>query len=156
VISLFLIPLYVSLTTTGLMNRPIQLVSSQPYTAFEFQNSHTIDRIAESISGYGRANAAWTLGTINARAAAPFIELGLSAVAIGGFSGNDPIFDLESFKIMVHRDKMRYFLMPDRVHMQNLMGMNQESILTYIRNNWDDISWEWGLPQGFAYANSDL
>ena len=51
-----------------------------------------------------------TLSTLNARDASPFILDGISTIAIGGFSGRDPVFTLGSFLNFTKLDGLHYFL----------------------------------------------
>ena len=91
----------------------------------------------------GDAGSVFAVGAVSAREAAPFIIAGVPALAIGGFSGNDPIFTRTSFQRMVERGELRYFLMPT----QRLTGgagpggiQPQDAILGEIRRTWEDVS----------------
>ncbi|MSQ40437.1 MAG: phospholipid carrier-dependent glycosyltransferase [Dehalococcoidia bacterium] len=100
----------------------------------------------------GDAGARYDLGTVSAREAAPFIIAGFPAVAIGGFSGSDPIFTVASFKAMVARGDLRYFLMPGEAGGTGPPGRTQQDpILSYIRTTWQDVSYEAGLRQGSLF-----
>lgn len=103
----------------------------------------------------GSSTSGVTLGTLNAREAAPFIVAGIPSIAIGGFSGNDPIFTIDSFRYMTATEGPRYFLMPRRPTTDTRLGTAQEQILGYIRNSWQDISRSAGLPFGTLYTNPD-
>ena len=53
------------------------------------------------------------LGTINARTASPFILLtGEPVMAMGGFTGNDPILTKQDLEMMVENHAIRFFLLP--------------------------------------------
>ena len=101
------------------------------------------------IQQQGDAGTRFAAGTVSAREAAPCIIAGISVVAIGGFSGNDPIFTLSSFRAMAERGGLRYFLMPG----QQLGGgppgdAQQQPIISYIQGTWRDVSEGVGLPRG--------
>jgi hypothetical protein len=94
----------------------------------------------------------FAIGTLNSRDAAPFIIKGVTAVAIGGFSGSDPIFSLESFNQMVAQGDLTYFLMAyDRPTARPSRIMGQELILNSIRTDWEDLSLDANLPSGTLY-----
>lgn len=76
----------------------------------------------------------------------------MPAVAIGGFSGSDPIFSVESFNQMVARGDLTYFLMSyDRPRGRPSPIMSQELILNSIRADWVDMSLDANLPPGTLY-----
>jgi hypothetical protein len=58
------------------------------------------------------------LATLRARDAAPFIMGGIPAIAIGRFSGNDPIFNSESFTLKVRETSLRYFFISPQASLQ--------------------------------------
>ena len=86
---------------------------------------------------------------MRASEAAPFIIRGIPAVAIGGFSGNDPMFTQESLAAMARAGKLSYFLMPggDSEPRPN----PQRAILDSIRRTWQDVSVPARLPGGTLY-----
>ncbi|MBI4232854.1 MAG: glycosyltransferase family 39 protein [Chloroflexi bacterium] len=111
-----------------------------------------------TISSYIRqqadAGGVPTLGAVSAREAAPFILAGLPAVAIGGFSGGDPVLTVGSFQAMAERTGLRYFLMPGPVGAGGSPGgMQQAPILSYISSSWRDVSEAVGLPRGSLYSS---
>ena len=106
----------------------------------KFLNNRTID-------------STLTLGTFNAREAAPFIIAGIPSVAIGGFSGNDPIFSLDSFRAMAGAEGLQYFLFSELRQNVVRRDIRQETIQEYIRMNWRDISDRVGLPPRSLYTN---
>ena len=77
----------------------------------------------------------------------------MRAFAVGGFSGNDPIFTIDSFRYMTATEGPRYFLMTRRLTTDMRRGTPQEPILGYIRSNWPDTSRSAGLPPGTLYTN---
>ena len=92
------------------------------------------------------------IGTVNAREAARFIIAGVPTVAIGGFSGSDPVFSTDSFRVMAERGELRYFLMPH----PGTLGRpghhsSQEHILGYVSRTWETVSLATGLPAGSLY-----
>ncbi|MDP3063852.1 MAG: hypothetical protein Q8O40_11685, partial [Chloroflexota bacterium] len=106
--------------------------------------------IAEFIRRQPDAGAA--IGTLNAREAAPFIITGAEAVAIGGFSGNDPVFTPRSLREMAERGELRYFLMPGQGGPSGPGGRPpQAGVLDYVRREWKDVSPDAGLPYGTLY-----
>tara|TARA_Y100000590_G_scaffold180667_1_gene205913 strand:- start:2385 stop:4418 length:2034 start_codon:yes stop_codon:yes gene_type:complete len=97
-----------------------------------------------------------TLAGLNAREVAPYIIEGISAISIGGFSGNDPIFDMKEFQA-ISRDKgPLYFLFSgsDRINFRR--SPNQDQIIEHVKSSWNDISGSLELPAGTLYANPDL
>jgi hypothetical protein len=91
------------------------------------------------------------IATMNAREAAPFIIAGVPAVAVGGFSGNDPIFTGDSFRKLAEERKVRYFLMPEAQGVLPGGQRPQERVINYVRNVWEDVSRLAGLPSGVLY-----
>ena len=110
----------------------------------------------EIVSGFIRkrtdADTTFSLVTVRAREAAPFIIEGIPAIAIGGFSGSDPVFSVESFLEMAQRENVRYLLMPSSA-VQGVSGAEspQEPILSHVRSNWHDVSFRAKLPLGTLY-----
>ncbi|MFH1141460.1 MAG: hypothetical protein V1724_07365, partial [Chloroflexota bacterium] len=100
----------------------------------------------------GDAGSLFAVGAVSAREAVPFIISGVPAVAIGGFSGNDPIFNLRSFRAMLERGELRYFLMPGAPSPASLGGPQaQQAILGQIRQTWEDVSGAARMPPGSLY-----
>ena len=108
-----------------------------------------VEAVARSIVARGDAGSLFAVGTMRASEAAPFIIRGIPAVAIGGFSGNDPIFTPESLEAMARAGKLRYFLMPGTE--SEPRPNPQRAILDSIRRTWQDISIPTGLPRGTFY-----
>ena len=91
-------------------------------------------------------------------------------LAIGGFLGNDPIFDVSSFRDMASRGELRYFLAPATTDtaigrrtsrpppggQQPFDREPQALILDYVRSEWLDVSKTATLPPGtlFRYLNT--
>ena len=97
-----------------------------------------------------------TLAGLNAREVAPYIIEGISAVSIGGFSGNDPIFDMKEFQSMSRDKGPLYFLSSgsDRINFRR--SPNQDQIIEHVKSSWKDISGSLELRSGTLYANPDL
>jgi hypothetical protein len=113
------------------------------------------DSLLEEFIAREEKNGDITLLTTNAGQAAPFIINGVRSIAIGGFSGNDPIFSVESFRDMTSKEKNSYFLVRnDRV--PTPMGdRQQEPIITYVLENWDDHSSKAGLPPNTLFKHPE-
>ncbi|MBI4297596.1 MAG: glycosyltransferase family 39 protein [Chloroflexi bacterium] len=156
-LSLLIIPLIFGLSFGGQiagpgpgsgLQRPPQAPRLNP------EQGRVLD-ISSYIEREGDAGSVFVVGAVNAREAAPFIIAGVSALAIGGFSGGDPVFTVASFREMVERGELRYFLMPTPGGTGGAGGPGgqpqQGPILSYIRNNWQDVSRAAGLPPGSLY-----
>ena len=114
-----------------------------------------VDAVARFIADQPDTGSVFAVGVVRASDAAPFIVRGIPAVAIGGFSGNDPIFrEPGSFQAMVRAGKLRYFLMPGTAG--GVPQNAQRAILDYIRLTWQDVSLSARLPAGtlFRYPAS--
>ncbi|HEU5228193.1 MAG TPA: glycosyltransferase family 39 protein [Ktedonobacteraceae bacterium] len=60
-----------------------------------------------------QGNARYLVATTNAMSASPFIlDTGKPVMALGGFSGSDPIVDANKLSAMVTNGTVRYFLLP--------------------------------------------
>ncbi|MCL0044115.1 glycosyltransferase family 39 protein [Dehalococcoidia bacterium] len=114
--------------------------------------SHTTN-LTNFLTHESRSTDKITLGTVSAREAAPFIIAGVPSIAIGGFSGRDPIFTVESFRTMSEASGLRYFLMPDRDMPNRGRSRSQEQIMDHIRRYWTDSSRLAGLASGTLYQN---
>jgi hypothetical protein len=113
------------------------------------------DALLEKFIALEEKNSDITLLTTNARQAAPFIIKGVRSIAIGGFSGNDPIFSVESFRNMTAKEKNSYFLVRnDRVPTPT-RNRQQEPIIAYVLGNWDDHSSEAGLPPNTLFKQPE-
>ncbi|MFC2022779.1 ArnT family glycosyltransferase [Chloroflexota bacterium] len=114
-----------------------------------------VDAVSRFVDSEGDAGSLFTVGTVNAREAAPFIIADVPAVAIGGFTGSDPIFSTSSFRAIAQRGELRYFLMPrqspSRASPQAPRLAPQQAILDSISRNWEDVSRAAGLPRGTLY-----
>ena len=150
---LLVIPLVSSFTAGGRIAGPslgvTPVVSAPQLAQREMQTANLSTFLMEDSS----STSGITLGTLNAREAAPFIISGIPSIAIGGFSGNDPIFTIDSFRYMTATEGPRYFLMPRRLTTDIRRGTPQEPILDYIRSYWPDTSRSAGLPPGTLYEN---
>jgi len=108
-----------------------------------------VEAVARFIAARGDGGSLFAVGTMRASEAAPFIIRGIPAVAIGGFSGNDPIFTPESLAAMARAGKLGYFLMPGGE--SDPRPNQQRAILDSIRRTWQDVSIPAGLPRGTIY-----
>ncbi|MEK7848739.1 MAG: hypothetical protein AAB270_07430, partial [Chloroflexota bacterium] len=109
-----------------------------------------VEAVAGFISAQGDAGSQFVVGAVRAAEAGPFIIRGIPAVAIGGFSGGDPIFTPQSLQGMAREGKLRYFL---------LLGATggpgpgpQGPVVESIRRTWKDVSLAAGLPPGTLYC----
>jgi 4-amino-4-deoxy-L-arabinose transferase-like glycosyltransferase len=108
--------------------------------------------ISDFIRKHTDADTMLPLVTVRAREAAPFIIDGIPAIAIGGFSGSDPVFSIESFLDMAQRENVRYLLMPSSSGQGVPRAESpQEPILSHVRRNWHDVSLRAKLPLGTLY-----
>ena len=115
-----------------------------------------VERVANYIKSRGDAGSKFVVGAFSAREAAPFIIADVSAVAIGGFSGNDPIFTVERFKAMVARGELRYMLLAQGNPGAPTGGQAvRTQISNEIRGRWEDVSLLAGLPGGTLYRVKD-
>ena len=108
-----------------------------------------VEAVAHFVAARGDAGSLFAVGTMRASEAAPFIIRGIPAVAIGGFSGNDPIFTPESLAATAQAGKLGYFLMP--IGESEPRPNPQRAILDSIRRTWQDVSVPAGLPRGTLY-----
>jgi|ETNmetMinimDraft_35_1059890.scaffolds.fasta_scaffold09855_4 4-amino-4-deoxy-L-arabinose transferase-like glycosyltransferase len=94
----------------------------------------------------------YLVATLRANTAASLIIDQIPVVAIGGFSGRDPIFTVKSFENFVYQKELKYFLMRENFNPINHREIsNNNEILESIKTNWEDISIEAGLPPGLLY-----
>ncbi len=128
------------------------------------------DIVRTFISRQGDAGTRFAVATVAAHDAAEFIVDGMPALAIGGFRGNDPVFDISSFSDMAARGELRYFLAPPstdtatgrgtlRPPLRGQVSFDREPqslILDYVRSEWQDVSRRAQLPPGtlFRYLNT--
>jgi len=156
-LSLLVIPMAVAITSGGRIAGP-GLANIRPATAPPVeQRANDVEMITAFINKQGDSGSIVTVGTVNAREASPFIIAGVSAAAIGGFSGRDPVFSLDSFRSMVQRGELRYFLMPrERALGRQIGSSSHDRILEEIRLNWEDLSLAAGLPPGTIYRQGSV
>lgn len=151
---LLLIPLLTSISAGGRI-----VVAAMPRSTFvnqppqTFQVNRRDDILSNFLINQEKPIPKITLATLNAREAASFIIKGIPTIAIGGFSGNDPVLTTDSFLSMAQTQGPLYFLMPSQRTSQSGRGAHQEPILEYIRKNWQDTSRLAGLPPGTIYKN---
>ena len=84
---------------------------------------------------------------------------GISTIAIGGFSGRDPLFTLDSFLSFTKVNGPFYFLLSTQVTNIRTQSVNrqrlnnsQEEILSYVQMHWNDVSQVVGLPPRSLYS----
>lgn len=111
--------------------------------------------LKEFIVSEQKTNDNVTLLTVNARQAAPFIIAGVRSIAIGGFSGNDPIFSVQSFKDLTTDEGSVYFLVPDDRMFGPGRGRQQDPIIAEVIGGWDDYSTRAGLPPKTLFKNPE-
>ena len=126
------------------------------------------------------------MSTMNAREASSFIISGIPAIALGGFSGRDPIFSTESLEKIALAGKIKYFVTNRNIELQPQFNRptnpllsrphirtnlntgqfqqpqniiqpriqprsNENILLQYIFQNWEDISQHAHLQKGTLY-----
>ncbi|MDP6135733.1 MAG: glycosyltransferase family 39 protein, partial [Arenicellales bacterium] len=129
------------------------------------------DIVSAFMSRQGDAGTRFDVATVGAHDAAEFIIDGIPALAIGGFRGNDPVFDVSSFRDMASRGELHYFLAPPSTDTAIGGGAfgpppggqppfdnepQQSLILDHVRAEWLDVSRTANLPPGtlFRYLNT--
>lgn len=153
-ISILIVPFLTGLTSSERIVRhtaePTALLPPRPQHDYSYISLET--RLIELLKHKESVHDNTILLTINARTAAPFIVSGLNAVAIGGFSGNDPVFTLQSFKDMIATKELVYFLIPGENRLGPIKPRNQQdSILNHVRTDWKDTSKQAELPSGTLF-----
>ena len=151
-LSVLSIPLVLAVTAggriAGLGVGPPRPASASPIDS----EQDPVNTISSFIREQGDSGSVFTIGTVNAREAAPFIIAGVPAIAIGGFSGSDPVFSTNSFRAMVERGELRDFLMPRPGAPGGPGGRSpQEHILHFVRRTWENVSLAANLPPGTLY-----
>ena len=111
--------------------------------------------LKEFLSSEEKTNGNITLLTVNARQAAPFIIEGVRSIAIRGFSGNDPIFSVQSFKEMAFDERPVYFLVPNDRMFGPRRGRQQDPIIAEVIGGWEDYSTRAGLPPKTLYKSPE-
>ena len=163
VISVFIIPVVTSITAGGrivgpniLLNRPAMIPPQIN------KKSDLVEIISTYLTEQEKPEPSFTIATVNARNASPFILSGIPAIAIGGFSGSDPIFSIDSFQSIIKSKNVQYFLMPE---LNNTRGpgtafvptgySRQEHILNFVRLTWEEVYLPGNLPSGTLYKYPD-
>jgi 4-amino-4-deoxy-L-arabinose transferase-like glycosyltransferase len=86
--------------------------------------------------------------------AAPYIiETGKAVMAMGGFSGADPILTVEKLKQMVADNEVKYFLIPAGSGLGGGGGRGDSAVLEWIRANSTEVpgdQWQSDAGQGSA------
>jgi hypothetical protein len=128
------------------------------------------DIVGTFISQQGDVGTRFAIATVRAHDAAEFIIDGMPALAIGGFRGNDPVFDISSFRDMASRGELHYFLAPTtadtaiggmasrpplRDDRPFDRGEPQSRILDYVRSEWLDVSGKANLAPGTLFHYLD-
>lgn len=94
----------------------------------------------------------YLFATTDANTAAPYIiATGKAVMAMGGFSGSDPILTVEKLKQMVTGGEVKYFLIPSRSGFGGRGGAGSE-VMEWIRANSNAVSeeeWQEGSSGGF-------
>ncbi|MDO8750697.1 MAG: glycosyltransferase family 39 protein [Dehalococcoidia bacterium] len=140
-IAVLVVPAASAINTGGPIAGPAARQAMPPGPAGASPEGERVGQVSSFLRQQGDAGSVFVVGTVSAREAAPFIIAGVPAVAIGGFSGNDPIFNIRSFRAMVERGELRYFLMPGSTPPAGPGGgQPQEAILREIRQTWEDVS----------------
>jgi 4-amino-4-deoxy-L-arabinose transferase-like glycosyltransferase len=152
--AMLLIPTITSLSAGGRIVGPPGGVRPLAQTAPMNEPNEQFSRILTLIQSHKHHRGSIHLATLNAREAAPFIIAGVPAIAIGGFSGRDPILTIESFIKMSRENGPTYFLIPSRPLRGNFAPRTgQQPLLDFIHRNWNDVSMEIKLPTGTLYRN---
>ena len=151
--ALLVIPLVGSLNAEGRIARPSFMVPSPALAPQLAPRDSPTANLSEFLMEEDPLTMRITLGTLNARQAAPFIVAGIPSIAIGGFSGNDPVFTIDSFLEVAAVEGPRYFLMPGQSAAGRGRGMSNEPILDYIRSYWRDTSRSAKLPPESLFMN---
>ncbi len=97
------------------------------------------------------------LATMKASDAAPFIINDMLAVAIGGFSGRDPVLTVDSFRQLSKETELKYFFLTtqDRIRLTATAHKREDDIIKYILHNWMDVSYAAGLKPHTLFMNPD-
>ncbi len=136
-------------------------------------------KVADYIRAQGDAGSVFALATVRSMDAAPFILDSLPALAVGGFSGTDPVFTAESFASLAEQGKVRYFLLtgpfggaPNPTNARANPNLRPQApngalatggfppgfargagspIVQAVRSSWTEVSAAAGLPAGMLY-----
>ncbi len=135
-------------------------------------------KVADYIKAQGDGGSVFALATVRSMDAAPFILDGVPALAVGGFSGSDPVLTPDSFNALAEHGKVRYFFLsgplggapnPNARANPNLRppapngapttgafppGFARAAgspIAQSVRSTWTDVSTAAGLPAGMLY-----
>ncbi len=153
-LTLLVIPLGSSVSVAGrVAGRGAGASAAAPPGGTVDPQREAVEAISAFIERRGDAGSKFAIATVSAREAAPFIIAGVPALAIGSFSGRDPVFTLDSFRQMAELGELRYFLMPD---LRRQGGRSsQPAILGDVADRWEDVSLPAGLPRRSLYRYSD-
>ena len=154
-LAVLVVPAAVGINAGGPIAGPAAGQARTPAPSSAIPEIEQVRLISSFIERQGDAGSVFAVAAMSAREAAPFIIAGVPAVAIAGFSGNDPIFTRTSFSSMAERGEVRYFLAPGPGAAGRPRGAGggglQEDIVGQIRLTWDDVSREARLAPGSLY-----
>ncbi|NPV74123.1 MAG: phospholipid carrier-dependent glycosyltransferase [Pelotomaculum sp.] len=89
----------------------------------------------------------YLFATTDANTAAPYIiETGKAVMAMGGFSGSDPVLTVEKLKQMVANKEVKYFLIPSVSGFVGREGGAAGEVLEWIRANSTEVPREEWQP----------
>ncbi|WP_003541514.1 glycosyltransferase family 39 protein [Desulfotomaculum nigrificans] len=92
----------------------------------------------------------YLFATTDSHGAAPYIiETGKAVMAMGGFSGSDPILTVEKIKKLVANKEVKYFLIPSSGSGRG--GGSNSAVLEWIRANSTEVpkeEWQGNTTQG--------
>jgi len=181
---LLIIPTVYSWTGGGILVGPQAGINVSPRPNINTQNS--VSLISEFLEKEKTKNNNPIVSTMNAREASSFIISGIPAIALGGFSGRDPIFSTESLEKIALAGKIKYFVTNRNIELQPQFNRptnpllsrphirtnlntgqfqqpqniiqpriqprsNENILLQYIFQNWEDISQHAHLQKGTLY-----
>ncbi len=112
-------------------------------------------RLRDHLTSSAEGQAA-VVGTMSAREASPLILSGIRAVAVGGFSGRDPIVGTRPFREFAQQWDIQYFLLsndgPPGPGAPGPGGAQQPlPVVQEVRRTWEDVSGQAGFPPGTLY-----
>jgi 4-amino-4-deoxy-L-arabinose transferase-like glycosyltransferase len=155
VLTILIVPMWGAIAADGRMVGAGSLNGDLALSSVQNFKEELAFRVLSFIRAENQGNSIPPIATMSSREAAPYIIEGIPAVAIGGFSGRDPVFDLSSFLRMVNREHVKYFLVPAQnrspVLNSRFRVLSQANIITYVVNTWEDVSVLAGLPENTLY-----
>ena len=132
---LLIIPTVYSWTGGGILVGPQAGINVSPRPNINTQNS--VSLISEFLEKEKTKNNNPIVSTMNAREASSFIISGIPAIALGGFSGRDPIFSTESLEKIALAGKIKYFVTNRNIELQPQFNRPTNPLLSrpHIRTN---------------------